>query len=57
MLHRNKKMIKAYPKVALKGKKGEPIALFLAKEKFVVNFLRLHGCRIDEPEGSRRYET
>lgn len=44
-------MTTAYAKVALKGEKGKPIALFLAKEKFVVDLLRLHGRRIDEPEG------
>lgn len=53
MLHRNNETIIAYTKVALKGKEGEPIALFLAEEKFVVNLLRLHGCRIDQPEGER----
>ncbi len=56
MLHRKNEMIIAYAKVALKGKEGKTIALFLAEEKFVVNLLGLHGCRIDEPEG-RGYEA
>jgi hypothetical protein len=47
----------AYAKVALKGKEGKPIALFLAKAKFVVNLLRLHGCRIDESEGEGKRGT
>ena len=51
MLHRNNEMIIAYAKVALKGKESKPIALFLTEEKFVVNLLGLHGCRINEPEG------
>ncbi len=50
MLHGNKEMITAYAKVALKGKEREPIALFLAKEEFIVNLLCLHSCRIDEPK-------
>lgn len=51
MLHMNNEMTIAYAKVALKGEEGEPIAFFLTEEKFVVNLLRLHGWRIDEPEG------
>jgi hypothetical protein len=51
-----KETIIAYAKVALKGKESKPITLFLAKEKLVINLLRLHGCRIDEPEG-RVYEA
>jgi hypothetical protein len=47
MLHRNNEMIVAYAKVTLKGKEGQPIALFLSEEKFVVNLLCLHSCRID----------
>ena len=50
MSHSNNEMIIAYAKVALKGKEGEPIALFLTEEKFVVNLLRFHGCRIDKPK-------
>jgi hypothetical protein len=52
----NEEMRTAYAKIALKGKEGKPIALLLTKEKFVINLLRLHGCRIDEPEG-RGYEA
>jgi hypothetical protein len=50
MSQRNREMIIAYAKVALKGEKGKPVALFLAKLKFLVNLLRLHGCRIDKPK-------
>jgi hypothetical protein len=49
-------MMRAYAKVALKGKESHSKTLFIAKEKFVIDLLRLYGCGIDEPgrEGGGR---
>lgn len=47
-------MMIAYAKVALEGKESHSKTLFIAKEKFVIDLLRLYGCGIDEPEGRGR---
>ena len=43
-------MMIAYAKEAMERKEGQSKTLFIAKEKFVIDLLRLDGGGIDEPE-------